>query len=297
MTDQNDGAAQAAPSEEESLWNAALAERGGKQETPTDDPEPAPTAGPEPETDKAEAPEETPAPTAEDIWANATEAQREAFRALEHKWSSDKNRVSALNRKVTSLNREIGKLRTSAPSAPAEAAKPVDREKIKATREDYPDLAPAIDAIESLESRLAAYEAAERAASETAATAEADVLEETHPGWLQLLQQHSEAFQSFINSPDIPARHYRAWLENEASITDAAATGALIDAFKASLAPRPNTPSGTPDNAQSDRRQRQLAGSTSPATRGTAPVTSGVQKDGDPEEIWKQALRLRGAKA
>ena len=81
-----------------------------------------------------------------DIWANATEEQRAAMEAvrreraeIEHRYKSDEGRVSALQRKINDLEAR----QQPAPVAISQA--PVSDEGIDSFREDYPDIANAVD--------------------------------------------------------------------------------------------------------------------------------------------------------
>lgn len=142
-------------------WQAATDRVKGKGLAAADD-KPA-ESKPDPETDETEKPAETadddetevtpagddqPAETGEstdddvDIWANADDAQRAAFKeleskykTLEHKQKSDDGRVSALQKKLNELEQELKKR----PAAPAE-----ESDAWKKFEEDAPEDAAAI---------------------------------------------------------------------------------------------------------------------------------------------------------
>ncbi len=296
MTTENDAPAEAGVTEEmrREVQSLVWGDAAPKSELSSD--EPADPADSDAETttaaDAGAAPEaalDTAPAATDDIWANAPETYRTAYDALKHKHDSERNRAAALNRKVTTLNREIGALKATPAQEPA-APKVVDRGKIKELREEYSDLGPVFDALEAQDDRLTAREAAEQAAASDAFVAEEAALDGMHPGWGEYLQTHSEQFNAFVNNPDLPMRHYRAWEENKDAIVDSTATGALLTAFKASLAPRPPTP---PDTTRtSDRRARQLSGSSTPPPRSAGGALSDTPgEDADPATLrrWAQA--------
>lgn len=87
-----------------------------------------------------------PVPTV-DIWADATDEQRTAMEAvrreraeIEHRYKSDEGRVSALQRKINDLEAIQHQAPVVAPAQP-----PVSEEGIDSFREDYPDIANAVD--------------------------------------------------------------------------------------------------------------------------------------------------------
>jgi len=90
------------------------------------------------------------------IWAGATEAQRREFERLEHADRSQRGRVSALTRQVDDLRRQLEQeaSKQKAPAASTAQADDVDDSTMKQFSEDYPEIAQAMNAIQSKNDKL-----------------------------------------------------------------------------------------------------------------------------------------------
>lgn len=89
-----------------------------------------------------------------DIWEGATEAQRREFERLEHADRSQRGRVSALTRQVDDLRRQLAEAQQRAAPAPQADAEDVDDDTMKQFAEDYPEIAQAMNAMQSRNEKL-----------------------------------------------------------------------------------------------------------------------------------------------
>ncbi len=282
MTDQDTpaiAAGEAAPDPAEAMWQEATAAERDKK-TPD---EPAATeAADEAAPDAPEAPE----PAAEeDIWATAPEPLRTAYKALEEQYDKRNKQVSGQTRKIKELSRTIRQ---------RDAAPPPDRTRIDAALaevEDYPDLAGAMRKIaEPIYEHFEQAGAANEAARVEDLVEQANLLEDDHPGWFDLVTNTKKAeFAAFVADDDQPAWVAKAYAANEKDVTDAAQAARLITAFKDTLGTPPAA--DPPATRTSDiKRDRQLSGLSTPPPRGGA-TTSSLPATADPEAIWKEAAR------
>lgn len=294
---------QPAPQEPEKtgseLWNEIEAEEAKAAEKPADFPEPERQSDPAP----APTPAAEPAPAA-DIWANATPEQKAAFEAAnaerdeyKHKFRSNVQRISHLQRKINAA--EATKLvRDEAPA----------REAIAGIKTDYPEIAQPLEKVaEAVDGQREQVKKATQASID-ADTAELNdlVAEETaslvekHPDYIDVLKANGSAFKAWID--DQPLRIRQAAQRNASHIADSGGAIEVMNGFKKHLeqiAPKPApetppapapaaTPAPAPQPALDDKRQRQLAGTATPITQGGRPTVSGIPEDGDPKAIWEQ---------
>ena len=97
-------------SADSALWAEVVAGFGKNDPAPKEEPPADQSTGNESaggETPQGAGEVEQPAGEPEDLWAGATEAQRKAFQDLEHGRRSDQGRVSALQRQINDLQRQI----------------------------------------------------------------------------------------------------------------------------------------------------------------------------------------------
>lgn len=160
--------------------------------------------------------------TAEDLWKDATPAQRAAFEQVsrrfedaEHRARADAGRVSALHRKTQDLER---RLQTQQPTQAQVSAAMKAPESWKKFSEDFPDIAKAVDdrfttlekgvseTVEQATQPLykARAEDSQRAQQEQLRS-ETHRVDEAHPGW-----------RNDVNSPE-----FKAWLSRQAPIIQA----------------------------------------------------------------------------
>lgn len=308
--------------DESELWNefeeaekttAASPDDMGKAAEPSAETE----AQPQAQTTK-EAPVSTqqpaaaasPAPAA-DIWANATPEQKAAYEAavaerskFEQRFRSESGRVSALTKKI------------NAAAQPGRQT-PNAREAIASIRTDYPEIAQplekVVEAIEGQAENLNRVQTGEvEAAREELhgiVQAETAMLTEKHPDYADVLKKNGQAFVDWVE--DQPRRIREAARMNASFIADGAAAIEVIDGFKKHLAglaaPAQQQPSPAqqreaqppvqPQPNLSDRRQRQIQGTSAPQRGGGQATVSGIPADGDPEALWKQWDDLERARA
>ncbi|PWE56772.1 hypothetical protein DEM27_10440 [Metarhizobium album] len=222
------------------------------------------------------------------IWSDPEKA-RQAYEALqaeknkvEQKLRSDEGRQAALQRRIRELQNTI--------QTPAAAGDKDHRKAIEKIKEEYPEVAgPVSQAIDIVAGRVDAFDRVEQGRIEAAqrelnsiVDEQSRLLTEQHPGWEDLLDKNADVFRHWIEDQPLRMRH--AFVQNIENITDAQQVGELISAFKTFINP-PAAPAA-PQQPLSDKRQRQLSGSSSPTRSSRAPVVSGIPEDGDPQAIW-----------
>lgn len=239
----------------------------------------------------------------EDIWADATEAQRNAFEQqrqqtenLNQRVRSDDGRVAAYQRQVSALQQDLAAATAKHVQAanPGDGAAPTeqeikdalaDPEAMDAFREEWPDIAGPVE--QMLNSRLAAIEEkvqqqiagsqqainqslepiqAERA--QQARQQEAAALEAAHPNWMETVR--SAEFGQWLQQQPQAVQQ----LTSSEAASDAAY---LIAGFKQS---KGITPSSSDDDLAA-KRQRQLERSASATTPAGSPRANSKAGDGD----------------
>ncbi len=211
------------------------------------------------ETEEAAASDDA---AAEDIWKDATPAQRAAFEAAQHENRSHRGRTSALDRKLNA---------TSA-ATPHQAPSPEDVEKWEQFKAEYPEVAGPME--QRFESRLTRLET-ENAELRTQVTGITDdqiqdaindqeaLLGQRHPDWEQLTA--SDDFSTWL--PNQPRYVQEGFARNGKAIVDGQEAASLINLFKVDHpAAAGNDPSDAGDTPAKDttntgmdsRRQRRL---------------------------------------
>lgn len=225
-----------------------------------------------------------PVPTV-DIWADATDEQRTAMEAvrreraeIEHRYKSDEGRVSALQRKINDLEAIQHQAPVVAPAQP-----PVSEEGIDSFREDYPDIANAVDkmvqskmtteregfsqAMNQMQQQMKqAIQPFQESEQKRFIDTQMQELESTHPDWRDVAQ--STDFIEWLNVQPDPVR---------AMFTSDSARDAsyLVGSFKQT---QPVVQEEQAVESSSNNRQA-LKQAVAPRSRRTAPVTNSIPED------------------
>jgi hypothetical protein len=278
-----------APETDASLW-AEIRANEAKSEAPT---------GADDETSIPEGTE--PAPEAgkvDDIWAGVPETARKEYEDLKAEAEKLKHQVRSANGRVAARQRRLNELEATI----KQPASTRDHHEVAATlqslEEDYPEIAqPLKTTVQTINSKIDALDADRESRRKAAETERNDIineetakLDEEIPGWGDLLKTHGKTYLEWIE--DQPKRLREAHQRNLNSITDADAAIETLTAFRQFLEqdngggaqPAPQTQRTTVPST--DRRLRQLAGSSSPSSSARVPVVSGIPEDGDPQAIW-----------
>jgi hypothetical protein len=280
-------------------------------------PEPVAEAAPKPESDKvAEAPPEEktsePAP-ADDPWAAAPEPLRQSYEDVKKQLARAQHAERSMAGRYRSLRAQMASEPTKTTAAPTNGAateqpadKPADRIESAFAKlaEDYPDIAgPLKDAFGALRTdnehvgqQVAALHDERR---NDAAHEQEALLTEAIPDWLQL--SGDGRFAPWLNEQP---RHIReAAQRNGNGIVDAEEAADVMGRFKAwkewtdgqangqQQTQQPAASAVTPKPSPSPlelKRQQQRASAVTVRSRGSAPATSIIPEDGDPDMIWKQ---------
>lgn len=229
-----------------------------------------------------------PVPTV-DIWADATDEQRTAMEAvrreraeIEHRYKSDEGRVSALQRKINDLEAIQHQAPVVAPVV-APAQPPVSEEGIDSFREDYPDIANAVDkmvqskmtteregfsqAMNQMQQQMKqAIQPFQESEQKRFIDTQMQELESTHPDWRDVAR--STDFIEWLNVQPDPVR---------AMFTSDSAQDAsyLVGSFKQTQ------PVVQEEQAveSSSNNQQALKQAVAPRSRRTAPVTNSIPED------------------
>jgi hypothetical protein len=239
--------------------------------------------------------EEKPPTPAPDIWANAPPELKAEYDRLAAERARLENRAKAAEGRVSAHQKRINELLKAINSGQSEdEGSKAAREAIEAAAQDYPEVVkPLSQRLDDIDGKVRRTEEASRAMAQAELTriveAETAKLEGAHPGWGPLLKSNGETFTAWLKTQPDFIRD--AFDRNGEAITDADAAALVVGEFKAHLAgiaaqatPSAQTP---PVNTLADKRQRQLAGSETPALTTARPVVSGIPDDGDPEALWK----------
>lgn len=277
MADEESGApAEADALDDEALWNAAVTGEAPAQagDEPKDEP-----MGEEGEKVASQSEE-----AAEDIWAGASDAQRQAFEDLQHRYESDRTRFVPMSRKVNDLIAENRRLKT-------EQAQPGEVDKLKAdlarVKEEFPEVGEVLDRMSAENDRRFASidEASREAVLRRDAENEAAV-EKVHPGFMQLLAGKKDVFDAWID--DQPRKIRDAYERNREIMVDAPEVVELVSAFKLHLNPPPK------DKPTNPRRERQLAALKTPTARGRGAVNAPEADSADDDAAWAAAVAKAG---
>jgi hypothetical protein len=235
----------------------------------------------------------TPSTPEADVWANANDQQRAAWEAaqrtiqnLTHRANSDRNRVSALNRKVSELESKAPAAKAGAKgndSMPADTAGLFDDPEFKAFKEEYPEVAAPLEKVistlqrqnQELQARLNPIDEDRQQAVFVRNEA---TLAGTHPDWQDVAG--SQAFMAWVN--DQPEDVQRLALKNADSIADPASAAKLLTLFKAETGHqtrRPAPASQPTKPALPGKRERQLRDAAAPAASRAPSAGSGPPDD------------------
>ncbi len=268
-------------------FETAFAEYAGGEaaEKPADDP------APEPEADEeAPEPEDAGQSSGEDDIAARLRALEAENERLKHSEASQRGRLGAYQRQINSLQSKLqetqntpGNDAKSDEQKRQEAADAAGVKDWEALKEDFPEVAKALDArLESekrqieadrqrqaqLERQIAELQSAvqpiQQQAQETYLRTQVDALSARHPDWREVVA--APAFAEWLNQqPDS--------LRRLSESNDAAEAAALMDLYKS------QTGVTTAESNSADKRQERLASAQSVPRRGAAP------KQGVPDEF------------
>ena len=222
-----------------------------------------------------------------DIWANVSDEQRVALEELQqeksnwqHRFQSDAGRVSALQRKINDLEAALSTPQ-QAVAPQAQPVDPIQSPEMDSFKEDYPDIAEAVDrmvqqqlaqerqqfagAINQLDSRISqTIKPIQENEHQRFVDTQMQALEAQHPDWREVAS--SADFLDWIgHQPDTVQSMY-----NSESASDAAY---LVGSFKQVYQQAPQAEPVAPQT------QPELAQAVSPRSRRTAPVTNTVPDD------------------
>lgn len=288
MTDEPEDVAKAAAAEE-ALWNEEAAKRASGQKEADE-----PKAGETAETDEGNAP---PEPAPEDIWANAPDPLKTAYRDLEARFEAQRKQLGGETRKIKDLQKQ---LRGEKPVEKPAKIDPKELDDAMGGLEDYPDikaaLSPIAEAVKRTNDRIDYTEAATEAVTVGRIEEQEAALEAAHPGWLAFLQANSEKFSAFVEDDDQPAWVRRTFEANEKHVVDATAAGRMVARFKeyvGTIPPQSQAAAAADPTPASDRRNRQLAALSSPPPKnpGVRPDASAGSEDLETE--WQRELERR----
>jgi chromosome segregation ATPase len=243
-------------------------------------PEPPPAAA-----DAPQAPDSQPAqPDAQqpDLAAQLA-AERAEKERLQHQLASDRGRLLA-------LQREKDEQRKAAEAAPAEQDD--DEDELARLAEEYPEIAaPLQRTIQKIEQRLGrvltSQERAETAEAERLDLQNTAEVERSEPGGIAFIRQNAEAFAAWVKSPDITVGLREKAERNASRLVDPAEAKDVIAAFKRHMGAT-SAPTPTPTT---DRRQRQLAGASTPRGGAPARVAADVEPT-DPEKAFAYYAKI-----
>lgn len=223
---------------------------------------------------------------------------------LSQQLSTEKGRREAEQRRMKRLERKLADAKKSQTSTGGKTTAPSDAS-LKAIRDDYPDFAPMADTVADLQRVIAESnkEAAETASEQLQAILdkEWDIFTKEHSDAPEIMRDRelSEVFRQWAKSDRQPVYLKEIYEANRNNIVDGVGAALLFSHFKAALAAAdgqaPSTPSdqalrqSTPQrNAQSDRRQRQMAGASATASRNRPVTTNRAEppESASEEEHW-----------
>jgi hypothetical protein len=206
--------------------------------------------------------------------ANVLQAENVKLRA-------DQN---AAHGRIAALRKQVAAVTTAAEGADPTAA-------LEALSEDYPEIAaPILAALKRTNGQVSAMAEAKRAElvdaeaslASTHASNSAD-LEKMEPGGLAYVKANEAAFSTWIM--DQPLEQRDAARRNGDQIENPTEAADLIRRFKLFEA----VDADDPPPVINTRRQRQMAATAGPR-RGGRPVSAGMPKDGDPDDMFDMAL-------
>ena len=253
----------------------------GDDSAQAEDPAPASDAAPAGD-DAAQADD-----TTKDIWANATPEQRAAFQQAQRDADLRSKSQDGRIRTLLAQLKELQQARTQPEAQKGEQGEDDknagDREKVDKLREDFPELAPLFDRLDTQDAKIGKYEEAAAQAQaervEQIEKAEAEqfaVLGQEAPNYRDVL--NDSRWQGWLN--DQKAEYRDAIEQNGSLLVDAKGVAKVIRQFEADMAggQPASTPAPTPTPPAPSRREKQLA-SGRDAGRGGAPVKGGIPDD------------------
>lgn len=277
----------------------AESQDAGGSEQSQETSEPAQEAGPDTTQNNQPQGQET---TAEDIWANATEEQRAAYKAaqdqlrqLDHADRSNRGRIAALQRQIKQLSNQMtddhaekrqssgsGKQKGGQSNKTPDTFETEDWQKLK---EEYPEvLGPVEQALRSRDEQLQQlnervqtfdqkFQGLDQAHQDAYMAGQEQVLAEQHPDWEQITA--SRDFMQWYERAPEPVR--AAIEQNAEGIVNAQNAAFALDLFKRETGQpagqssqnnqQPSGQSGGQDRTRS-RRQRQLQAAPSVSGKG-----------------------------
>lgn len=235
-----------------------------------------------------------------DPWSNADPALREAhqtaLRDMQLRLDGARGRASGQERELAQLRQRLAQMEAAGNGSQTQAqdsgdngsggqAATSDKAQALATlREEYPEVAaPILDELAELRSLVSRLEAPvsqfQQTQFEAAVSAQEQILDAQHPGWLEMIVSDRERFDGWLQAQ--PKMFQDAYARNADGIVDGVEAAQVIGKFKADLgitAPsNPAPPSPPPAN---DRRQRQIAAGRDAGRNGPAAAT-GIPDDFD----------------
>lgn len=255
--------------DDEDLWNEVDREEGDAEADEAADAEPE--AEPEQETEQA---------PGEIDWSSVPEAIKAAYEAEAEKARRAAGHQSVLQRRLNELEAQRAK-----PKEPEQPKTEEVDDEFSRLQEEYPEIAgPLLKQVSKLnetigqqrqvlDQLMADRDSRERA---TLQATDAELLSE-RPDFYETLRGNADKFRDWIDN-DAPVRFSRVVRDNEKGIKDVQASVEVYDAFLRHLGKEPAP-------QMSSRRQRQLASTAAPRTKGPSAV-SGIPADGDPQALW-----------
>jgi len=244
-------------------------------------------------------------PDPSDVWAGATDAQREAFDAaqkrgdsMEHAHKSEVGRTKTLRRQLSDVTVQLDRAAQTAPSKDDDAEGDDDDSKPNSWDElvsEYPEVAGPVndrlskieDAQERQSREIELDEADAKEAHTQSVIEQTALLAEKHEDWLKVAT--TPEFQGWLD--DQPRKLRDAAAVNAKEIVDATTAGDVITRYKASRSdPQdgdgPDDSQDTTDTSLAARRKRQLESGRSSRPKGPGTVVSGIPEEGSDEELW-----------
>lgn len=255
----------------------------------------------------------------DDIWANATDEQKQAYEALQDKERRVRMQVSALNRKLEEARRgdqaaapDTGGAASDDDSGAREGgdSKFFQSEEWKTFEEEYPEVAgPMAKVVGDMQQRLV-QQGKELSAigddrRQAAFEEQESLLEETHADWQTVLDDNADTLETWL--AEQPRHIQEAAIRNADVIVDAAEAADVVGRFKEHLgmgkgsnersqeSGQQQDSRGKDNNRSSGKRQRQLESAASTRSRGPG-TSAGIPEDGDEQAIWDAFDKVEAAR-
>ena len=254
--------------------------------------------------------DDDPGPDTDDVWADATDAQRGAFKAsqeraerMEHAHKSEVGRTKTLRRQLSDVTVQLDRAAKNTPPKKDDVEDDGDPADDKAEPSawdalatEYPEVAgPVNERLSKIEDAQAKkdredeLEAADAKEAHTQTVIEqTDLLAEKHKDWLEVAT--TPEFATWLDDQPRSIRDVAA--VNAKEIVDATGAGDVITRYKASRSDQgddsdgPDESQDTTDTSLAARRKRQLESGRSSRPKGPGTIVSGIPEDGSDEEIW-----------